>query len=155
VADALEDRSWVARLLRLARGAVPDPQWGDRFRDPALWADEEALRRLAEDAEQRLAGAAAESGPPTPLVTLRAKQLGQRNGRAEPLLRAAQWRRPDDFWVNFALGEALREREPAEAVGFYRAALATRPKVASVYSEVGMARFRQGQFDEAIVSHRI
>ena len=150
VADALEDRPWMARLLRLARRADPDPQWGDRFRDPALWEDEEALRRLAREAELRLAGAAAESGPPTPLVTLLAKKLGQQDGQAEPLLRTAQGRRPEDFWLNYALGEALRERKPAEAVGFYRAALATRPTVAAVHLEVGAALGRLGQGDEAI-----
>ena len=47
VADALEDRQSMARLLRLARRADPDPRWGDRFREPALWGDREALRRLA------------------------------------------------------------------------------------------------------------
>ena len=150
VADALEDRPSMARLLRLARRAAADPQWGDRFRDPALWEDDAALRHLAEESEQRLAGAAAESGPPTPLLTLLAKKLGQQDGKADPLLRAAQERRPDDFWLNYALGEALRERKPAEAVGFYRAALATRPTVAAVHLEVGAALGRLGQGDEAI-----
>src|SRR5262249_59505472 len=56
--------------------------------------------------------------------------------------------------VNYALGEALRERKPADAVGFYRAALATRPAVAKVHAEVAMALFRQGQYDEAILAHR-
>jgi hypothetical protein len=38
------------------------------------------------------------------------------------------------------------------AVGVYWAALAMRPTVAAVYTEVGMARLRQGQFDEAILA---
>jgi tetratricopeptide (TPR) repeat protein len=154
VTDALEDRRSMARLLDLARRADPDHQWGDRFREPALWEDTGRLRRLAAEAQQRLVDGALEDAPPTPLITLLAKKLGQQDKQAEPLLRAAQWRHPDDFWLNFALGEALREREPAEAVGFYRAALALRPTVAAVYTEVGMARFRQGQLDEAILAHR-
>ncbi len=56
---------------------------------------------------------------------------------------------PEDFWLNYALGEALRERKPAEAVGFYRAALKTRPTVAAVHLEVGAALGRLGQGDEA------
>jgi tetratricopeptide (TPR) repeat protein len=48
------------------------------------------------------------------------------------------------------LGEALRERKPAEAVGFYRAALVTRPTLAEVHLEVGAALLRQGEGDEAI-----
>ncbi len=83
-------------------------------------------------------------------MTLLAKKLGQQDGQAEPLLRAAQGRKPQDFWLNYALGEALRERKPAEAVGFYRAALAMRPTVAAVHLEVGAALGRLGQGDEAI-----
>jgi serine/threonine-protein kinase len=154
VADALADRQAMTRLLDLARLADPDPVWGDRFRKPALWEKQEALRRLAEEAQERLARDAPANGPPTPLVTMLAKKLGQRDNQAEPLLRAAQGRHPEDFWLNYALGEALRESKPAEAVGFYRAALATRPTVAAVHFEVGMALWRLGQVDEAIRSFR-
>jgi tetratricopeptide (TPR) repeat protein len=154
VADALGDRQLMARLLGLAQRTDPDPRWGDRFRAPALWGDEEALRRLAADAQERLVREAPESAPPTSLVTLLAKKLGQQDGRAEPLLRAAQGRHPEDFWLNCALGDALRERKPAESVGFYRAALATRPTVGVVHFEVGTALRRQGQVDEAMAEFR-
>jgi serine/threonine protein kinase/tetratricopeptide (TPR) repeat protein len=154
VADALGDRRSMARLLGLARRVDPDPRWGDRFRAPGVWGDPEALRRLAAEAQERLAGEASEGGPPTALLTLLARKLGQQEGQAEPLLRAAQRRHPEDFWLNYALGEALRERKPAEAVGFYRAALATRPTVAVVYAEVGMALYRQRHFDEAVLALR-
>jgi eukaryotic-like serine/threonine-protein kinase len=154
VADALDDRRSMARLLDLARRADPEPKWGNRFREPALWGDRDRLRRLASEVQQQLVGEAFKNGPSAPLVTLLAKKLGQQDKQAEPLLRAAQWQHPEDFWLNFALGEALREREPAEAVGFYRAALAMRPTVAAVYTEVGMAQFRQGLLDEAILAHR-
>jgi tetratricopeptide (TPR) repeat protein len=155
VADELKDRQAMTRLLDLARRADPDPVWGNRFRDPELWQKQEALRqealrRLAAEAQERLAEDVPENQPPTPLVTLLAKKLGQKDNQAEPMLRAAQERHPDDFWLNYALGEALRESKPAEAVGFYRAALATRPTVATVHHEVGMALWRQGQVDEAI-----
>ncbi len=83
-------------------------------------------------------------------MALLAKKLGQQDEQAEPLLRAAQGQHPEDFWLNYALGEALRERKPAEAVGFYRAALAMRPTAAEVHLEVSVALERQGQVDEAI-----
>ena len=73
---------------------------------------------------------------------------------AEPILRAARGRHPEDFWLNYALGEALRERKPAESVGFYRAALAIRPAVFMVQFELGMALWRQGLFEEAIGEFR-
>jgi tetratricopeptide (TPR) repeat protein len=154
VANMLQDRRSLARLLRLARRADPDPVWGDRFRDPALWGDRRRLRRLAAEAQQHLAREAPEKGPPTPLLVLLAKKLGQQDGRAEPLLRAAQARHPEDFWLNYALGEALRERKPAEAVGFYRAALVTRPGVAYFHIEISLALLRQGQVDEALRAGR-
>jgi tetratricopeptide (TPR) repeat protein len=150
VADALEDRQLMARLLDLAQRVDPDPQWGNRFRTPALWEDLPRLRALAAEAQQQLAREATANEPPTPLVTLLAKKLGDKDGQVEPLLRAAQERHPEDFWLNCALGEALRVRKPAEAVGFYRAALAARPTVAEVYNELGAALLRQGQVDEAL-----
>jgi serine/threonine-protein kinase len=154
VADSIGDRRSRTRLLRLARRADPGPQWGDRFREPALWEDRARLRQLAVDTQRRLAGEPAWAGPPTPLLTLLARKLGQQEAQAEPLLRAAQRRNPEDFWLNHALGEALRERKPAEAVGFYRAALATRPAVAAVHCEVARALFRQGQVGEAVLACR-
>src|SRR4051794_20521476 len=154
VADGLGDTTSMTRLLGLARRADPDPRWGDRFRSPALWRDDEALRRLAAEVQAGLDRTGPENGPPTPLVALLAKKLGQKDGQAEPLLRAAQVRHPEDFWLNYGLGEALRERKPAEAVGFYRAALATRPTVAPVHMEISVALLREGQANEAILASR-
>jgi serine/threonine protein kinase/tetratricopeptide (TPR) repeat protein len=154
VADALKDYPLRARLLLLAQRADPDPEWGDRIRDPKVWADKARLRKLAEDARERLGKDAPGRAPPIPLLTLLAKKLGQQNDAAEPLLRAAQWRHPDDFWLNYQLAETLRERKPAEAVSFYRAALGTRPTVAAVHRELGFALLRQGLNDEAILAFR-
>ena len=154
LADALGDARSRARLLGLARRVDPDPRWGDRIRAPALWGNRDRLRRLAAEAQQRLDEGAPESGPPTPLVALLAKKLGQKDEQAEPLLRAAQARHPEDFWLNFALGEALRDRKPAEAVGFYRAALAMRPTAAEVHFGVSVALEHHGQVDEAIRAAR-
>jgi serine/threonine-protein kinase len=154
VADALKDGVLRARLLELARRADPDPEWGDRFRDPEVWDDPAALRRLAVEAQKRLSGEGADKGLPLPLLALLAKKLGQQDDQAEPLLRAAQRLDPQDFWLCYSLGEALRERKPAEAVGFYRAALAIRPTVAVVYGELAMALIRLEQYDEALPESR-
>jgi tetratricopeptide (TPR) repeat protein len=154
VAELLGERQLMARLLRLARRADPDPEWGNRIREPALWGDRDRLLRLAAEAEQRLTGEAPETGPPPSLVMVLAKKLAVQGGQAEPLLRAAQWRHPDDFWINFSLGEVLRERQPGEAVGFYRAALVTRPTFTAVHLELSLALWRQGQHDEAIRAAR-
>jgi tetratricopeptide (TPR) repeat protein len=154
VADALGDRLLLARLLDLARSAHPDSEWGDQFRAPAVWENPEALRHLAAAAQERLAKESLENGPPAMLLALLAKNLRQNDGQAELLLRDAQRQRPDDFWLNYALGEALLDAKPAEAVGFYRAALVTRPTVAEVHLQLGMALLRQRQLDEAIQACR-
>src|SRR5262249_2093210 len=102
-------RNW---LLTMARRADPDP-WRDRVRDPAVWDDGAALARLAREQ-------AADQSPH--LLAALAKRLP--GGEKERLLRRAQERHPEDFWLNFDLGKALQEgKKPGEAVGFYRAAL--------------------------------
>src|SRR5262249_22757163 len=90
---------------------------------------------------------------------------------AERLLRQAQKRRPDDFWINFQLADHLTkwlfvpgqsgfgERATiapaaAEAAGFYRAALALRPRSAIVYNGLGIALHAQGKFADAAAAYR-
>jgi serine/threonine-protein kinase len=154
VADNLSDQRLMERLLLLASLADPDPEWGDRFRDPTFWRDPSRQIRLATEAQQKFVPGTREKGPPTTLVAMLAKKLGTQNEQTEPMLRAAQRSHPHDFWINYALGEALRERKPAEAVGFYRAALVTRPTIASLHSRLGFALLRQGQFEEAVLAFR-
>jgi serine/threonine-protein kinase len=154
VADALDEQKSLARLLELARRTDPDPEWGDRVRTRGLWSDHEAVRRLAAEALQRLAEGAPEHAPSTAVVTLLAKKLGRYDKQSAPLLRAAQLRHPDDFWLNYALGDALREKEPAEAASFYRAALATRPTAEAVWRGLGAALEGQGRVDEAMAHYR-
>jgi tetratricopeptide (TPR) repeat protein/tRNA A-37 threonylcarbamoyl transferase component Bud32 len=133
-------RAW---LLAVARGADPDP-WRDRFRDPKLWQDRKALQRLARQAKvQQLS---------PQLVAALATVLAWRGGDALGLLTAAQRRSPQDFWLNFQLGNALQEaQKPGEAaIGYYRAALALRPKASAVYHNLGVALAAKGERDEAI-----
>ncbi len=144
---ALDDWAWVtpdagerARLLRLARRVDPDPLWRDRFRDPAVWQDRPALERLAAQAP------VAELSPQ--LLTALGQLLTQAGADAAPLLREAQWRRPDDFWLNFELGNVLMRRD--EAVGYYQAALVLRPHSGAVYTNLGHALFFQGRREEGL-----
>ncbi len=133
-----ERRAWV---LAVARRADPDP-WRDRVRDPAVWKDPAALARLADPAQ------IAEQSPP--LLVLLSATLGPRSAAAERVLRAAQERHPEDFWVNFELGNVLRERQkPGDAVGFFRAALAVRPKTFAVLNNLGSVLSDQGIQEEA------
>jgi serine/threonine protein kinase len=141
-----EDVALRSRLLQVARWADPDPSWRDRVRDPAVWHDRNALERLAAEAP--------ETDAPPQLLTTLGVWLKQAGGDAEPLLRAAQRRRPTDFWLNYELGRMLAEAKPWDAIGFYRAALALRPQTGSIYGNLGLAQVSAGDWEEARESYR-
>ncbi len=69
--------------------------------------------------------------------------LGERlhvNGNdATEFLKRVQQEHPEDFWCNLILGDTLLMPAPEQAVGFYRAALSSRPNAAVGYSAVGDA----------------
>jgi tetratricopeptide (TPR) repeat protein len=133
-----------ARLLHVARLADPDP-WQDQLRDAALWDQRRPLEKLARQAlDDRkvlarlsphmlaLLGALLHSGP-----------------EAEEVLRQAQFAHPTDFWLNFHLGMALDSSKPAQAEGFFRAALTLRPEHTAALNNLGNTLFRQKRVKEA------
>jgi serine/threonine-protein kinase len=133
LADLADDDPWRRRLRELRRR--PD--------GPTLRT---ALEELAEDNGTF-------SQPPANLVLL-AINLNQSGSwaAAERLLRKAQQRHPESFWVNFELAFTLLSRDPrnaAEAVRFYQAALALQPRSPAVYVNLGTALHRQGKSAEA------
>jgi tetratricopeptide (TPR) repeat protein len=136
-------RAW---LLAVARAADPDP-WRNRFRDPALWQDRAAVKRLAR---------AAKVSELSPQILAGLGALLKESGMdAVPLLTAAQRRYPSDFWLNFDLGNVLRQAKRwDEAIGYYRAALALRPGTVAVYNNLGIALRDKGQVDEAIAEYQ-
>jgi serine/threonine-protein kinase len=117
ITDDPKLRTW---LLETARRADPDP-WRDRFRDPKMWSNRASLEALAKellDDERQLA-----TQKPQLLVAL-GSALRSAQADAALLLAAAQARHPDDFWLNFDLGNALHKvKKWDEAIGFYRSAL--------------------------------
>jgi tetratricopeptide (TPR) repeat protein len=136
------------RLLAVAREADPHP-WRDRLRQPRLWRNRAALIKLAGEARE------AELSPQ--LATALGRVLGTEGEAAIPLLAAAQKRFPRDFWLNLTLAQALSDvRRVDEAVGFYRAALAGRPRSASglVHYHLGNAMSKKGQFGKAVHHHQ-
>jgi tetratricopeptide (TPR) repeat protein len=58
---------------------------------------------------------------------------------AVEFLRRVQQEYPDDFWANFALGNALMKQGSGEAVLYFQAALALRPQAAAVHNNLGLA----------------
>jgi tetratricopeptide (TPR) repeat protein/tRNA A-37 threonylcarbamoyl transferase component Bud32 len=141
-AGLTRDEARQAWLLAVARAADPAAD-RDRLRRPGLWGDRAALERLA------AGGSAAALSPQ--LTAVLARALHHSGGDAVPLLRAAQARYPDDFWLSFMLGWALAEaKQWDEAVGHYRAALALRPRSSAVHYNLGNALKEQGRVEEAV-----
>jgi serine/threonine-protein kinase len=124
-------RAWLLAVARRADGNAGR----DRFRDPEAWADRARLQDLA---TELLADEAKLAGLPPPLVDSLGDRLREMGGEAVPLLKAGQSRWPKDFWLNFNLAIALRkEKNWAEAEGYYRVAVALRPEAAAAHNDLG------------------
>jgi serine/threonine-protein kinase len=147
---ALEDWASVARdeprrawLLEVARGADPNPE-RDRLRQPELWRDGAVLARVASETR------GAELSPQ--LVVALTRVLFRSGHDPLPLLRRAQARHPDDYWLNCGLAVVLHQsRQLDEAIGYYRAALALRRDPAE-YASLGLTLYDRGTLDEAIAT---
>ena len=73
---------------------------------------------------------------------------------ARALVRAAQQRHPDEFWLNYHMGYTLLAEHPQEAVGYFRAAVASRPESSQAHIMLGRALHDAGDTDGAIAAFR-
>jgi tetratricopeptide (TPR) repeat protein len=152
------DQVWK-RLIEAARLADPDP-WRNRLRDALDKKGDERKAALTELA----ASAAADNLPPRTIYLLAGALNGSDAGhRAVGPLRAAQRRHPDDFWINFMLGDCLfmmHSPHPDEAIRYFTVALALRPESAIAHARLGAALSEdnlqngKGLQDEAIAHLR-
>ena len=78
------------------------------------------------------------------------------NQRAEALaaLTAAHQRHPEDFWINYLLGQFWHLDSPVKAVGYFRAAVAIRPSSDQAFFRLGRALRDTGDEDAAINAFR-
>jgi serine/threonine-protein kinase len=141
-------RDWLRAVLETVE---PAQGWTRRFRAARDEKDEgkrkSALEKLAQEED---AGAL-----PVRALTRLAGQLDkvEAYAAAAQLLRRAQRRRPDDFWVNHNLGEVLQKLTPPEldeSVRFLTAAAALRPNSPGAQVNLGYALEKSGKVDEAI-----
>src|SRR5262249_27221838 len=110
------------------------------------WSNRAALERLAAEAPV--------TGSSPQILTALACRLRVAGAETERLLREAQRRHTDDFWLNFELGATLAPARPADAAGFFRAALVARPESSEVYNRLGLTLAAQRQFDEAVAAYQ-
>jgi tetratricopeptide (TPR) repeat protein len=94
-------------------------------------------------------------GQSVQLLVALGKRMHNAKLDAVPFLGNVQQKHPSDFYSNFWLGEALlAKREPGAAMGFFRTALALRPRAATASYNLAFALARQGLTDEAIVYYQ-
>ncbi len=70
------------------------------------------------------------------------------------LLREAQQRHPEDFWLNYLLGQYWEKERPQVAVGYFRAAVAIRPRNDEIYTKLGRALLETKDAEGAIAAFR-
>ena len=143
------DASKARHLSAVAKAADPDP-WRCRLRD-AL--DLEATdRERARAAFEELAATAPEEVLHRESISRLAYALGHLGERETEtsLLRRAQRAHPEDFWINYDLARSLMGAgRPDEAVRFYSAAVAIRPRSELARRGLGEALRAAGRTDEA------
>jgi serine/threonine protein kinase/tetratricopeptide (TPR) repeat protein len=130
------------RLFAAARAADPD-EWRNQIRDMLERNDRQAANKLAEKAPI----------DDLPVQTLELLVALLDNERELSVMRRVQRRYPDDFWINFKLAWASGQN-PVEAIRFYTAALAIRPRNAPTHYFLAESLVQRGQLDEAIIEYQ-
>jgi eukaryotic-like serine/threonine-protein kinase len=145
-----EDTSWK-HLLAVARAADHD-EWRTRLREALEKKDQDALEKLADQETALSLPVVSQLLLADALMHVRAKE------KAVAFLRKAQRQHPDEFWLNLKLATRLHwrmeKRRPAEAVRFYAAALAARPRIPMIQVCLASALRDTGDLDEAIAAYK-
>jgi serine/threonine protein kinase/Tfp pilus assembly protein PilF len=137
-----EDPIWK-RLVAIA-AAADDDDWRKQVR--------QALTRDQFSVLHELARSEKINDMPLQTLSLLANCI-QDPELNEHVLRQAQRRYPDDFHINFQLAWTLDFRprpQLDEAIRFYTAALALRPRNLPTHCYLGLALQHQGRLDEAV-----
>jgi tetratricopeptide (TPR) repeat protein len=160
LAAALDDWAAVRRsgsdeivnrhLIAVVRLVDPDP-WRNRVRDAWTQSDRKALADLAaSDETRRLA-------PQTLNLLQRALWVAGAKQEWLDLMRQLQQRHPDDFWTNQDLGvyltQGITPARPHEAVRYFTAAVALRPRSPGARYNLGIALDKSGFQDEAVAAY--
>jgi tetratricopeptide (TPR) repeat protein len=147
-----DDEAATRRLMDVLRAADPDP-WRQRVRDALARKDWPTLQNLTTSAEL-------DRQPAATLSFLYAVLHASDTLYAERelVLRRAQWKYPNDFWINHRLGINLIYRWEGnyveEGIGYMRAAVAVRPESAHAFMNLGNGFGHLGRQDDAIAHYR-
>jgi tetratricopeptide (TPR) repeat protein len=133
VLDRADDDDWRRRLRKTLGGAYDHGERMDLLR-----------ARQAPDQPPLILGGLAHA----------ILNIGVEGEEARALVRAAQRRHPDEFWINYHLGYILLKERPQEAIGYFRAAVAGRPDNSQAHIMLGRALHDAGDTDGAIAAFR-
>jgi tetratricopeptide (TPR) repeat protein len=145
------DEAATRRLIDVLRGADPDP-WRQQMRDLLARNDWPGISKLttATDLDRQ----------PAATLSFLYAILHSRSPlyeEKELVLRRAQWRYPNDFWINHRLGVNLIWKDDPdqvrEGIGFMRAAVAVRPSSSHAMMNLGNGYSHLHQNDEAIACY--
>ncbi len=130
-------RADAAKVLDVAHCAGPPGELATKLRDPAVRYDAARFFKLVEYADEVAASVPA---------TLAASALLERR-KTDPsvLLAVAQAKHPADFDLTMALALWFHERDPARAIGHYRAARALQPGQPTVLTNLGLLLGEAGE----------
>src|SRR5262249_55406883 len=138
------------KLIEIARLADPDI-WRNRCREALLRRDRRKLEQLAATVSIRRV-------PPTTLWQLGTALLqGGARDKAMDLLKRAQHEYPSDLWINDALAwfswTTYQPPRYDDALRFYTAVLAIRPRLASVHEAVAKIFEAKGGLNQALAEY--
>jgi tetratricopeptide (TPR) repeat protein len=141
-------RRWLLNVAQRADRGADLTGWRARARDPDVRADQAALLKVVKDAPVA-------DQPPQLLLAL-AKDLQYDSPEKLSFLQRIQRAHAGDFWANLALAEMLflKQQQRAEAIRYYQAAVASRPRTAQGYDKLGRALWMMGRTEEAIEQFR-
>jgi serine/threonine-protein kinase len=143
-ASITDDHARLNWLLQIARQAAPDPTgWRRRALTLDVWTKPADLAKLIS------------SVPVTensvPLLLALGERYFSQGGDPVDLYIRCQRVRPNDFWTNWLLGQALSARSnPGESLRYYQSAVAIRPDSDIAYNSLGLALSDLQRLDEAI-----
>jgi serine/threonine protein kinase/Tfp pilus assembly protein PilF len=141
------DQAAIRRLTDVLRAVDSDP-WRQRIRDALAAKDWSAVQKL-------VASPDLDRQPAATLTFLYALLSPRYMSREmDRILRRAQRKYPDDFWINHRLGVDLVYRqdrdEIREGIGFLHAAVALRPRSHHPLQNLGVGYAHLRQYDLAI-----
>jgi serine/threonine protein kinase/Flp pilus assembly protein TadD len=136
-------RQWLLAVLDIADN---DP-WRARLRQAGQDGNRQVVEQLAREVDVR-------TQPPSFLL-LAARSVYTNTSVRLALFRRIQDAHPADLWANHDLAfELVANRRYAEAVRYFTAALALRPKNAGIYLNRGSALNAAGEVDASIADFR-